>query len=69
MWRIPNQWPLLSPEGKLHGKPRLCEATILPDPDRRRETLYLSCSAPRSGHSSTHWACLFCAKSSDSLAL
>ena len=35
MRRIPDQLPLLVPEGEVHGKPRLCEATILVDPDRR----------------------------------
>ena len=35
MRRIPDQRPLLVPEGEVHGKPRLCEATILADPDRR----------------------------------
>src|SRR6476661_3438292 len=35
MRRIPDQRPLLVPEGDVHGKPRLCEATILADPDRR----------------------------------
>jgi hypothetical protein len=34
MWRIPNHWPLLSPENEVHGKPRLCEAPILADLDQ-----------------------------------